>query len=109
MTTYIRAEITKWVSDAFPGFVECQFADRFGREWVVVEKASVLTDTELQSDSRFPQPGLIACEVVARHHDDAGREITDITTEIPWAIKATDGTARFQLYAEQLQTDPNNA
>jgi hypothetical protein len=108
VTAYIRAEITRWVSDDCPGFVECRFADRFGREWVVVEKAPVLTGAELRSDSRYPQPVLIACEVLARRQDDAGREITDITTEIPWAIEATDGTTSFQLFAEQLQSDPNN-
>lgn len=108
MTTYIRAEIIKWVSDDFPGVVECRFVDRFGREWVVVEKLPVLTDANLRSNSRFPQPALIACEVVARRQDDAGREITDITIETPWAIEATDGTTRFELYAEQLQSDLNN-
>ena len=108
VTAYIRAEITRWVSDDCPGFVECRFADRFGREWVVVEKAPVLTDAGLRSDSRYPQPVLIACEVVARRQDDAGREIVDITTEIPWAIETTDGTTSFELFAEQLQSDPNN-
>ena len=105
---YIRAKIIRWVSDDFPGFVECRFADRFGREWVVVEKVPVLTDADLRSNSRFPQPVPIACEVVARRQDDAGREIADITTKTPWAIEATDGTTSFQLYAEQLQSDPNS-
>jgi hypothetical protein len=107
VTTYIRAEITRWVSDDFPGFVECRFADRFGRKWVVVEKAPVLTDAQLRSASRFPQPVFIACDVVARREDDAGRQIADVTTETPWAIETMDGTTRFQLYADQLQSDPN--
>ena len=107
VTTYIRAEITRWVSDHFPGFVECRFADRFGREWVFVDKAPVFTDAELRSDSQYPQPVLIGCEVVARGQDDAGREITDITTETPFGIEATDGTRTFQLFADQLQSDPN--
>ena len=104
---YFRAEITRWVSDHFPGFVECRFADRFGREWVIVDKVPALTVAELRSDSRYPQPVLIACEVVARRQDDAGRDITDITTETPLGIEATDGTRIFQLFAEQLQSDPN--
>lgn len=106
--TYVRAEIIRWVSDGFPGFVECRFADRFGREWVVVEKAPVLGNAELRSDSRLPQPALIACEVVARHQDDAGREVADITTRTPLAIEAMDGTTSFEIYAEQLQSDANS-
>jgi hypothetical protein len=107
VTTYVCAQITRWVSDDFPGFVECRFADRFGREWAIIEKLPVLTDADLRSDSQFPQPVLIACEIVARHQDDAGREIADITTLTPWGIEATDGTTRFQLCAEQLQVAPN--
>ena len=103
---YVRAQIVRWVSDDFPGFVECRFADRFGREWIVVEKLPVLTVADLRSDSQFPQPVLIACEVVARRQDGAGRETADVTTKAPWGIKAVDGTTSFQLYAEQLQSDP---
>ena len=108
VTTYVRAEIVKWVSDDFPGIVECRFADRFGREWVVVEKLPILTDGDLRSNSRLPQPALIACEVLEGGQDDAGREITHVTIKTPLAIEATDGTTSFQLYAEQLQYGPND-
>jgi hypothetical protein len=105
--TYIHAQIIRWVSDDFPGVVECRFADRFGREWAIIEKLPILTVADLRSNSRFPQPALVACEVIAKHQDDAGRAIVDITTMTPWAITATDGTSSFQLYAEQLQVEPN--
>ena len=94
MTTYIRAEIMGCVSDDFPAIVECRFTDRFGRTWAVVEKLPVLGVADLRSDSQFPQPALIACEIVARRQDDAGREIIDITTKTPWAIESTDGTTK---------------
>lgn len=107
MMVYIRAEIIGWVSDDFPGFVECRFTDRFGKVWAVVEKLPVLTDADLRSNSPFPQPALIACEVVATRRDNAGREFTDITTLTPWAVRATDGTTTFQMYTEQLQVEPS--
>lgn len=106
MVIYIRAEIIRWVSDDFPGFVECRFTDRFGKVWTVVEKVPVLTDANLRSTSPFPQPVLIACEVVATRRDNAGREITEISTLTPSSIEATDGTTSFQLYAEQLRFEP---
>lgn len=107
MTTYIRAEISRWVSDDFPGVVECRFTDRLGAEWVIVEKAPVLCDG-VRSSSRFPRPILIACEVIARRKDRTGREIVDITIDAPWGISASNGTSTFELFAEQLQSDPNN-
>ena len=95
-------KIIRWVSDDQPGFVECRFADRLGQEWSVIEKLPVLTDADIPSDSQFPQPGFIACEIVARGQDDAGREIAEITTRNPWAMEATDRTTNFQVHAAQL-------
>ena len=103
MKAYIRAQIIRRVTDDFPGFVECRFADMLGREWSVIEKLPVLTNADLRSNSQFPLPVLIACEVVAGGQDDAGREIAEITTMTPFSIEATDGTTCFQLFAEQLQ------
>ena len=103
MTVYVRAQILRWVSDDFPGFVECMFADSSGREWSIIEKASAVSGANLRSNSQFPQTALIACNVVASGQDDGGREIAHVTTITPFAIEAADGTTSFQLYAEQLQ------
>ena len=84
MTAYIRAQIVRWVSDDFPGFVECRFVDTLSREWSVIEKLPVVTDADLRSSSQFPQPALIALEVVGGGQDDAGREIAEITTVTPF-------------------------
>lgn len=103
---YIRAEIVRWISDDFPGFVECRFTDRFGKVWTIIEKVPVLTTADLRSMSAFPQPVLIAGEVVAKHRDDAGREVIEISTLTPWGLEAVDGTTSFQFLAEHLQLDP---
>ena len=103
MTTYVRARIVRWVGDDFPGFVECRFADRLGREWVVIEKIPVLTKVDLRSDSPFPQPAFIACDIVARGQDNAGREVVHITTKTPFGIESTDGQTNFQVHADQIE------
>jgi hypothetical protein len=104
---YVRAKITRWVDDQQPGFVECRFTDRFDREWTLVEKLPVVTDLNLRSDSQFPQPAFIACEIVSQGQDEAGRETADISTEKPWAIEALDGTTSFQMFASQLTKVPS--
>jgi hypothetical protein len=105
VTAYIRAQIIRWVSDDFPGFVECRFTDTLGREWSLIEKLPAVTDVDLRSGSQFPQPALVACEVLAVAQDNAGRKIAEITTITPFAIEATDGASRFLLYAEQLRVN----
>lgn len=108
MTTYLRGEITRWVSDDFPGFVECQFVDRFGVEWIVVDKAPVLMGAGARSDSQLPQPVFIEGEIITLDKDDTGREIAEITTTRPSGIESIDGTSRFQLYADQLRAAPTD-
>jgi hypothetical protein len=99
---YIRAIVTRWVDDHQPGFVECRFADRFGREWILVEKLPVVTDENLWSNSQFPRPAFIACEIISRGQDESGNETVEISTEKPWAIETIDGTTSFQVLAGQL-------
>jgi hypothetical protein len=102
-TCCIRAQVIRWVSDDFPGFMECTFTDRLSREWFVIEKLPVLITADIRYGSELPQAVSIPCEIVARGRDDAGREIVEVTTMAPWSIEATDGTSSFQVYADQLQ------
>jgi len=99
---YVRAKITRWVDDHFPGFVECQLADRLGREWTFIEKLPVVTDANLWRDSQFPQPAFIACEIVSQGKDETGQETAEISTERPWGIEAVDGTTNFHVFTAQL-------
>ncbi|CCD85905.1 protein of unknown function [Bradyrhizobium sp. ORS 285] len=101
-TAHIRALITRWVSDDFPGWVECRFTDRFGKEWSIVDKLPVVSTDDLRRGSKYPQPALIACEVVATAMDHAGRDVIHVNTLVPFGIEATDGATSFELYSEQL-------
>jgi hypothetical protein len=104
---YVRTQITRWVDDHFPGIVECRFADRFGREWLFIEKLPVVGgDLSLNADSAYPQPAFIGCEVISRRYDDTGREVAEIDTDQPWGIESEDGVTRFQVFADQLTKAP---
>ena len=102
MTTYIRAQMVRWESDHYPGFVECQFTDALGRTWNIVDKVPMFTLASVWSDSQLPQPAVIACAIVAKRQDKAGREIVEVSTA-KVGMEASDGTTSFELFAEQLQ------
>jgi hypothetical protein len=57
-----------------------------GRRWSFVEKTAVVSAKDLDAQTSYPQPGVIACEVVARGLDAAGRELIRVDTEWPWAF-----------------------
>ena len=97
----VCVDIVRYVDDSQPGWVEARLRDVSGRDWVFVEKVPVLTETSLSAGSDYPQPGVIACEVVGSWLDESGREVHAIDTARPWGVEA-QGVSRFEVWAEQL-------
>jgi len=99
----IRVSITRYVSDEpQPGIVECEFCDAHGRRWSFVEKTAIVSSEYLDAHTSYPQPGVIACEIVSRSRDATGREIIMIDTERPWCVEAVDGTMQFEVLPASL-------
>jgi hypothetical protein len=97
----VQVEIVRYTDDSFPGWVECCLTDAHGRRWSFVEKVPIVTTADIGAASPYPQPGVIACEVVGRRRD-AGREVLTVNTERPWHIEATTGETRFEVDPGQV-------
>jgi hypothetical protein len=99
----VKVTISRYVSDdPQPGIVECELLDVHGRRWHFIEKAAVVSVNELDARSAYPQPGVIAAEVVRRSRDAAGREVFQIDTERPWGVESIDGVTQFDVPSESL-------
>lgn len=92
-------QIVRFVDDAFPGFVECEFTDANGR---IIEKAPVISAQTLRADIVFPQLGRIACEIGPSSREDAERGLVTVSTTRPWGISSTDGQTSFVLLASDI-------
>lgn len=100
--TAVRVQINRWVDDHQPGFVECRFIDRSGRERMIIEKLPIVSEVQLDQGSSYPQLGSIPCTVVSRTRDQSGREIAEVDITAPIFIEAVDGETRFQVFADDL-------
>jgi hypothetical protein len=98
----VRVAITRCVDDCQPGWVECRLVDAAGKEWMFLEKIPVVSTADLRQDTPFPQPGVIACQIVARRYDADGRELVTVNTESPWGVESTSGCVLFEVAADQL-------
>ena len=98
----VSIEIVRYVDDSQPGWVEARLRDASGREWAFVVKVPILTEAPLSAGSDYPQPGVIACDVVGSWVDDCGREVHAIDTARPWGVEAQGGVSRFEVLAGQL-------
>jgi hypothetical protein len=100
----IKITITRYLSDEpFPGIVECQLVDAHGRLWSFVEKSAIVSADSFHARTAYPQPGVIAGEVVERRRNPDGREVVRINTEQPYGVSSVDGTAQFDVFAESLE------
>ena len=93
----------RYVSDdPFPGIVECQFHDARGEVHRIIEKVPVVTAADLTSGSEYPQPGVVACEVLERIEGPEGRTVARITIAEPWGVETTSGKTELVVSASEL-------
>jgi hypothetical protein len=99
----IKVTITRYLSDdPQPGIVECELCDAHGQRWRFVEKTAVVSADYIDGQTAYPQPGVIAGEVVGRTCDAAGREIIRIDTVCPWGVESIDGVSQFDVMQDSL-------
>jgi hypothetical protein len=99
----VKIEISRYVDNSFPGWVECILVDALGVEHIFVEKVPVVTKAHLDAGISYPQPGVIACVVFERSERDDGRQFIHIDTQRPWGVESTTGRSRFEVFPEQLR------
>lgn len=98
----LKVTIVRWVSDDFPGFVECRVRDAHGAMHVFHEKVPVVTRLNLTGESPLPRDTAIACEVVRSRTSESGGRIITIDVEHPWGLETLDGLTVLDVAAEQL-------
>jgi len=98
--------ITRFIDPHQPGFVECTLRDASGRAWLLVDKVPVFTDAFLDAESSYPQPGVVACEILREWTDETGRRRCLIDTDRPWGVSTAAGETQFEVFADQLRPGP---
>jgi hypothetical protein len=99
----LAIEISRFVDEHQPGFVECTLVDAQGSLQSFIEKVPVVTEANLSSSSSYPQEGTIACQVEAEWNDEQGRALVRVSTEHPFHVESTEGECRFVVLASQVQ------
>jgi hypothetical protein len=99
----LEIQIERFVDDHFPGWVECTFSDASGRRWHIREKVPVVSESNLDESSTYPQSATIACEVISQHFGSNGALIVEIDTEQPWHVESVEGERRFKVSGDIIQ------
>jgi hypothetical protein len=107
----LAVQIVRCVDDEhFPGWIECEFRDVESRRHAVVDKVPIFSmDPTLDpcdGNTKFPQPGGMACEVLDTWRDPRGRDLVRITIDRPWHLESTEKLSEFVVLATQLSESP---
>lgn len=99
MAVAVKVSIRRYVDDSQPGWVECVLVDAQDREWLIIEKVPIVTSENLSPTSSYPQPGIIACQILERHPESVTIDIA-----VPWQVESVSGQTQFDVFPNQLTT-----
>ena len=106
-SVHIPAKITRVIdSSCCPDWLELRFVDAYGREWIVEEKAPVVTSEDVIPGASYIGDAAIAGVIAEDRSINHGRQVFLVDTDKPWGIEAKCGTTRFEIPAEDLTLDP---
>jgi hypothetical protein len=99
----IKVSIIRCVDDSqYPAFVECEFADAHGNIHQFTEKSVIITSDDVDSNTQFPYPAVIACVVIERCAAILDKCAYLIDTELPWHVSSTEDRTRFEVVVDDL-------
>src|SRR5947207_9427283 len=101
----VSVQIVRSIDSAQPGWVECVLRDAADREWTLADKVPIFTGAPLDAHSAYPQPGVVACEIVRQWTDGSGRGRCIIDTERPWGVSTKNGDTQFEVFIDQITTN----
>lgn len=99
----LAVQIVKFVDDTQPGVLACEFSDASGRRHTLIDKIPIFTLENLGPSSKYPQDGLVRCELLSRWRDHDGRELLRITIARPDDVESTDGLSEFVVFSSQVR------
>ena len=99
---HVQVKIVRFVEWHQPPIVEAELFDADGRRHTFVDKEAIFTSEWLDSDSTYPQPGAIHCEILNPEPDGQSPKLVRITTLRPDGIESVEGLSEFIVRNEQL-------
>lgn len=98
----LKVKVVRYVYDAFPGWVQCEFLDAQNRRHAIIEKVPVVGGDYVGPETVYPKDGEVRCEILESWHDAEGNELMRVTTERLDAVETTEGLLQFVVFSSQV-------
>jgi len=98
----LAVQIVRFVDDAQPGWVSCEFEDAEGRRHEFIDKVPIFSDVMLDETSTYPHAGGARCTILGQWSDVNSRELVRVSTVKPDGIESTEGLSEFVVLSSQV-------
>jgi hypothetical protein len=98
----LHAQIVRFVQEHWPSIVACEFVDAAGHSHTFIGKDVMFTETSVDAQSVYPQPGSIRCTVLGSWHDGTGRELVRVCTAYPDDLESTEEVNDFVVLRDRV-------
>ena len=98
----LTIQIVRFVDDAQPGWIACEFVDAEGRRHELIDKVPIFSDVMLDETSTYPQAGGARCTILDRWSDVNSRELVRVSTVKPDGIESSEGLSEFVVLSSQV-------
>ena len=98
----LAVQIMRFVDNAQPGWVACEFEDAEGRRHELIDKVPIFSDVMLDETSTYPQAGGARCTILDRWSDVNSRELVRVSTVKPDGIESIEGLSEFVVLSSQV-------
>lgn len=98
----VKIKIIEFVDESQPGWVRCILTDAFGKEWYFTDKVPIVTKSNLDASSLYPQEGIINCVITEYSKEN---DFVKIDTSKPYGICSEEDTTNFTVKKKQILID----
>jgi len=99
---FLMIQITKYISNDFPAFIECSFKDAHNIKQKIIDKVPVLTTKDINENTEFPIDINIPITIKNKLKDLNNKQILTINIEKPLGLESTDGETCFEVFTNQI-------
>ena len=100
----IPIKIEQLIDSSFPGWIEFSFTGIDGKKINFVEKTPIISNCNVDENSKFPLERNLECTQVRKWIDSENRILLEVNTYIPHGVQSCDGECIFIIDGSTIIT-----
>ena len=97
----VKITMLEFIDKDQSGLVNCELIDCKEKKWSFQGKPAMFTKEKINTETKFPQTGMLPCKIETKRLDSNGKLILLINTA-RWKVETIEGGGYFEVYENQM-------